>query len=49
MRGSFVQQLEPAKDAMRMEGLLSFSAWGLSRSALKEVDGLVLERFRIIF
>jgi hypothetical protein len=31
IRGSFVQQIEPAKDAVRMERLMSFSAGRLSR------------------
>jgi hypothetical protein len=33
IRGVFVQQIEPAKDAMHMEGLMSFSAGRLSGSA----------------
>ena len=50
IRGSFVQQIEPAKDAMRMEEVVKlFSTTFEQVCALKEVDKLVLERFRIIF
>jgi hypothetical protein len=50
IRNSFVQQIEPAKDAMRMEEVVKlFSATFAQVCALKEVDKLVLERFRIVF
>ena len=50
MRNSFVQQIEPAKDAMRMEELVKLFSTAFGQiCALKEVDKLVLDRFRIIF
>ena len=50
IRGSFVQQIEPAKDAMRMEeGVELFSTAFEQIYGLSVVDKLVLERFRIIF
>jgi hypothetical protein len=42
-RGSFVQQIEPAKDAMRVEGFAGlFGAAFEQICALKEADRLVL-------
>jgi len=50
IRGAFVQQIEPAKDAMRMEELVKLFSTAFGQiCALKEVDKLVLDRFRIIF
>jgi hypothetical protein len=50
IRGSFVQQIEPAKDAMRMEEVVKLFSTAFGQiCALKEVDKLVLEGFRIIF
>jgi hypothetical protein len=43
IRGSFVQQIEPAKDAMRMEEVVKlFSAAFEQICGLQEVDKLVL-------
>jgi hypothetical protein len=50
IRGSFVQQIEPAKDAMCMEEVVKlFSTAFKHICTLQEVDKFVLERYRIIF
>jgi hypothetical protein len=50
IRGSFVQQIEPSPDALSMEEVVElFSAAFEQICGLREVDKLVLERFRIIF
>jgi hypothetical protein len=50
MRNPFVQQIEPAKDAMRMEEVVKlFSTAFKQICTLQEVDKFVLERFRIVF
>jgi len=50
IRGSFVQQIEPSPDALSMEEVVKLFSTAFEQiCGLREVDKLVLERFRIIF
>jgi hypothetical protein len=50
IRGSFVQQIEPSPDALSIEEVVKLFNTAFEQiCGLREVDKLVLERFRIIF